>query len=161
MTRVLQLSSRANRSRHGFTIVETVMASAMISIFVLGSMAALTQMNRYAGVARLRTMALAVAQERIDEILTTSWMVTAARPAVLTAGTRTESSLPLGTDSLNDQVGLKSNFTSLGVPVNATRTTQITDLTTRQFRAVVTVSFTYRSRAYQVALTTLRTTDNF
>ena len=145
----------------GFTVVEMVVACGVISIFVIGSMLALTQVNRFATASRLRTIALALAEERIDEILTTPWLASGPPPAVLAVGTRSESALPLGHDALNNQSTLSSDATAFGMTVNATRTTQITDVAARRVRAVVSVNYTYRDRAYQVALTTLRTTDSF
>ena len=130
-------------------------------IFVIGSMLALTQMNRFATASRLRTLALAFAEERIDEVLTTPWMCRSPRPPVLTAGSSTEASMPLGRDTLNDQAGLSSNATNLGVMVHAARTTEITDVTPLRLRASVMVTYTYRNRPQQVVLTTLRASDNF
>lgn len=148
------------RSRAGFTLVEFIVAAGAIAIFVAGAVVALTQINRAASGARLRTLALAVAQQRIDHVLTVPWGVSSTRPVVLTAGTRTEANLPLNNDELNSRTGLRSAFTNLDAPVNATRTTQITDLSARIVRAVVTVNFTYRQRPYSVQLTTIRTTDS-
>jgi hypothetical protein len=132
----------------------------MICVFVIGALLAMTQMNRYAAAARLRTLALAVAQQRIDEVLTTPWQTTGARPAVLAVGTSTESNLSLDSDAFNTQASLRSAFTSLGLPVSATRVTNISTVAVRRLRAVVTVSYIYRGRTYQIGLSTLRTTDN-
>lgn len=145
----------------GFTLLETVIAASIVTLFALGSVIVLTQVNRFATQSRLRTIAVALGQQRIDEILTTPWQTSAARPSVLVAGTRTETTMVLGGDILNEQAGLSSLVTSLSAPVVATRTTQITDLGARRLRAVCTVDFTYRGVAYRpVNITTLRTADN-
>lgn len=153
-------SLRFRRRRAGFTLVEVVIAGSLLAVLVAGSFAALTQINRWAASARLRTLALAVAQQRLDLLATTPWQVTTARPALLTAGTTTETNLPLNNDSFNSATSLASAYTTLDTQINATRTTQITDLTTRTVRMAVTVTFTYRNRAHSVSLTSLRATDS-
>lgn len=152
-----QLSRR--RRALGFTLPEVVVAGAILAIFVAGSVATMAQINRWASAARLRTLALALAQQKSDEVLTTPWQTRGTRPAVLATGTNTEA-LPLNSDAFNNATGLSSAFTALDTPVTATRTTQVTDVSTRTVRAVVTVAFTYRNRPYTVRLTTLRATDD-
>jgi type II secretory pathway pseudopilin PulG len=153
---------RLQRRRHtlGFTLPEVVIAGAILALFVAGSVATMVQINRWAAAARLRTLALALAQQKSDEVLTTPWQIRATRPAVLATGTNTESGLQLNNDSFNSATGLSSAFTTLDTPVVATRTTQLTDISTRMVRAVITVNFTYRTRPYSVSLTTLRVTDD-
>jgi Tfp pilus assembly protein PilV len=148
------------RRSFGFTLPEVVIAGAILALFVAGSVATMAQINRWATAARLRTLALAVAQQKSDEVLTAPWNVISGRPAVLTAGTATETGLPLNNDNFNAATGLSSAFTSLDTPVAATRTTQVTDVSSRLVRAVVTVSFTYRNRPQTMSLTTLRAIDD-
>ena len=152
-------NARYRRSR-GFTLPEVVIAGAILALFVAGSVATMVQINRWANAARMRTLALALAQQKADEILTTPWQVRGTRPAVLTAGTATESSLTLNNDPLNNAVGLSTAFTNLDTPVPATRTTVITDVPPRLLRAAISVNFTYRGRPYTVNFTTLRATDD-
>ena len=134
----------------------------VIVIFAGSALMALTQLNRFAAAARLRTLAMSVAQQRIDEVLTVPWQVGSA-PAVLQPGTRTETNLALNDDPLTTLAnGYGSAFSTLDTDsVRALRTTQIATLTTRTVRATVTVLYSYRSRTYQAQLTTLRTTDTF
>ena len=148
------------RRRLAFTLPEVVIAGAILALFVVGSVATMAQINRWAAGARLRTLALALAQQKTDEVLTTAWQTATGRPAVLTAGTNTETGLQLNNDGYNAASGLSSAFTNLDTPVPATRITTITNVSTRTVRAVVTVSFTYRSRPYNVSLTTLRAIDD-
>lgn len=144
----------------GFTLVEVVIAGGLLVVMVLGSLVALTQINRWATSARLRTLALAVAQQQIDSIKTTPWQAVGTRAAIISPGTTTQTTLPLNNDPFNSTSGLSSAWTDLDTQSNATRTTQITDLTARTFRAVVTVTFTYRNRPHAVSLTTLRAVDS-
>jgi type II secretory pathway pseudopilin PulG len=156
-----RLKSSRSRTSHGFTLAEVIIAGAVLALFIVGSVSAMAQINRWASVARLRTLALAVTQQKIDQIMTTSWSVLAPTPTVLTAGTTTETNLPLNNDSFNNETGLSSAFSNLDTPESVTRVTQVTSLATRTVRAVVTVTYTYRGRAYSVSMTTLRASDDF
>ena len=161
---VFSISRRSRRGTRrgpaGFTLVEVLIAGALLAMLISGAVTALTQMNRSATAARLRTIALAVAQQRIDQIETTPWQDRGARPAILTAATTTENNVPLNNDNYNASMSLISPYTSLDAQVLSTRTTVVTDLTTRTLRAVVTVAFTYRNRPYTITLNTLRATDS-
>jgi len=148
------------RSDAAFTLAEVVIAGCLLAVLVAGSLVALTQVNRWATSARLRTLGLAVAQQRIDILQTIPWQAMGTRPTVLTVGTATENNVPLNNDPFNSATGLGSAFTALDTQMTAVRTTQITDLTARTLRAVVTVTFTYRNRPHSISLTTLRATDS-
>jgi Tfp pilus assembly protein PilV len=150
------------RTVAGITLPEVIIAAAVLALFIVASVSAMAQINRWASVARMRTMALAATQQKIDQILMTSWSVLDPTPAILTAGTTTENNLPLNYDTFNStESNLVSAWTSLDTPVNLTRVTTITSITAHQVSAVVTVSYTYRGKAYTVSMTTLRTTDDF
>ena len=155
---------RSTKSRRrgtaGFTLAEVIIAGALLAVLISGSVTALTQLNRWATAARLRTIAQAVAQQRIDLIETTPWQVVGTRPTVLTAGTTTENSVPLNNDDYNASTSLVSAYTSLDSQVLSTRTTVITNLTTTTLQATVTVTFTYRNRPFSISLNTLRSTDS-
>ena len=143
-----------------FTLVEVAVAGALLVVLISAMAVSMTQINRWATAARLHTLALVLAQQKADEVLTTPWSLRNARPAVLTAGTVTEAGMSLNSDALNAQSGLSSAFTSLSGAVGATRVTEVTDLPPRMVRAVVRVSFIYSGRTYQTSLTTLRSTDD-
>jgi len=152
-----------HRSARAFTIVETLVAMMVIVVFAGSALMALTQLNRFATAARLRTLAMGIGQQRIDEVLTVPWQLGSAAPAVLQPGTRIETNLGLNDDPLATLAnGYGSAVSTLDTDsVRATRTTQVVALTTRTVRATVTVAYIYRSRAYLAQLTTLRTTDSF
>ena len=156
---------RLRRGTAGFTLVEVLIAGALLAMLISGAVTALTQMNRSATAARLRTIALAVAQQRVDQIETTPWQDWVTRPAILAVdgtGTRTttENNVPLNNDNYNAATSLISPYTNLDAQVLSTRTTVITNLPPRSLRAVVTVTFTYRNRLMTITLNTLRTTDS-
>ena len=154
---------RQNRFRAilGITLPEVVIAGAVLALFVVGSVSAMAQINRWAATARLRTLAMALVQQKIDQILTTPWSVLGTTPAILTAGTTTETNLPLNYDAFNNETGLSSAFTNLDVQVIDTRTTTLTSISSRMVSALVTVNYTYRNHSYSLSMTTLRSSDDF
>jgi len=154
------LTIRRRRAR-GFTLPEVIIAGTILALFIVGAVSTMAQINRWATAARLRTLALSLVQQKIDEVLTTPWSALSTTPTVLTAGTTTETKLPLNNDPFNSATGLSSAFTNLDVQVIDTRTTVITSISTHMVRALVTVSYTYRGRNYSISMTTLRTTDDF
>lgn len=156
----LQMTRRVRGRSAAFTILEAAIASTLLVILVSSVAVAMIQINRWAAAARLQTIALAVAQQKVDEVLAVPWLIRSPRPPVLTAGTVTENNLALNNDAFNSQTALSSLFTDLDTPVTATRVTQITDLPPRSVRASVTVTFTYRQHTYRSQLTTLRVTDD-
>ena len=156
----LNSTGRLRRGTAGFTLVEVLIAGTLLAVLISGSVTALTQLNRWATAARLRTIAMAVAQQRIDLIETTPWQVVGTRPALLTAGSVTENNVPLNNDDYNSATSLVSPYTTLDSQVMSTRTTVISDLTARSLRATVTVTFTYRNRPFTITLNTLRATDS-
>ncbi|MEI9895853.1 MAG: hypothetical protein WDN28_18755 [Chthoniobacter sp.] len=149
------------RQALGFTLTEVVIAASVLALFIVGAVSAMAQINRWASAARMRTLATALVQQKIDEVLTTPWSVLSTTPTVLTAGTVTETRLPLNNDAFNNETGLSSAFTNLDVQVIDTRTTVITSVSAHMIRALVTVSYTYRGHSYSISMTTLRTTDDF
>ena len=156
----LESVKRLRRGTAGFTLVEVLIAGTLLAVLISGSVTALTQLNRWATAARLRTIAMAVAQQRIDLIETTPWQLVGTRPALLTAGSVTENNVPLNNDDYNAATSLVSPYTTLDSQVMSTRTTVISDLTARSLRATVTVTFTYRNRPFTITLNTLRATDS-
>ena len=156
----LESVKRLRRGTAGFTLVEVLIAGTLLAVLISGSVTALTQLNRWATAARLRTIAMAVAQQRIDLIETTPWQLVGTRPALLTAGSVTENNVPLNNDDYNAATSLVSPYTTLDSQVMSTRTTVISDLTARTLRATVTVTFTYRNRPFTITLNTLRATDS-
>ncbi len=147
-------------SSAAFTLVEVAVAGALLVVLVAALAVSMTQINRWATAAGLHTLALALTQQRIDEVLTTGWNLRTGPPPILTPGLVTETGLSLNSDAFNTQSGLGSSFTSLSSAVSATRRTQITFLSARTVRAAVTVSFVFRGRTYTTNLTTLRASDD-
>src|SRR5438093_615456 len=127
-----RLKTTRRRRALAFTLAEVVIAGSILAIAILGALSIMSQVNRWACAARLRTLALTLAQQKIDEILTTPWSVNDASngttPAVLTVvspSTPQEKNLPLDNDNFNNATGLSSVFSSLDTPINGDRMTTI------------------------------------
>lgn len=155
----LKLRHRAFRKHSGFTLAEVLIAAGILAFFACSSLIALTQLNRYAAISRLRTLAMAFAQQKVDATMTIPWGIATAPPTLLNTGAVTENNLPLDNDAFNAQAGLGSSFSGLDLQTTATRVTTITSITTRTRTVSVTVTYSYRGRTYNVSLTTLRATD--
>lgn len=143
--------------------MEVCLAALLFGLYATATVYAMIHFNKVASVARFRTIALVAAQQKMDEIMTTSWTTTGTKPAVLTTGTTDETAIPLNNDALNSASGLSSIYTNNDVQVTAKRRTVIGTVTgnTRLLTAAVTVSYTYCSKDYAVTLQGLRATDNF
>ena len=152
---------RANLTS-GFTILEAAVASALLMLFIASAVSALGMVNRYAAITRLQSAALAMAQQRVDEILSTPWSLP-TRPVGLQPSVVTETNLPLNHDLFSTTAA--SAFTLQ--PTDVRRRTTITDVPApagqppRQVRATVAVTWQFRSVNYEVALTTLRASTTF
>jgi hypothetical protein len=155
--------SRRKRGQAAFTVVEVCLATALFAYFAIASVFGMVQVNRMASTARYRTLAEVAAQQRLDQIMTVSWNMSQARPAVLANGTTTENNLPLNNDDHNSATGLASLYTANDSPVTATRVTNIAAVAgnTRLLRVNVAVTYTYAGRNYGLTLVGLRATDDF
>lgn len=152
---------RGLRSLAAFTLVETVMSVAVISVFLTLGYATLLLSNRQAMANRLYTLAEEMARDQIDRLQTAAPYnpqfpapLGPQIPAELTLdsarGGPSIQTLPLYTDPSNGNV-----------VINAQLTTSVTDVGSFNTRAAqVTVSYAFGSRVYQVRMNTLRTSDS-
>ena len=154
---------RASHFPAGFTLVEVVVAIALVGIGIATIVTALTTLNSTASVNRNYTGALSAGTFQIDKALcdapfkpTTqdsngNYMI----PTVLTVGTTTENNVPVYQDP------------ATGTVVSGTRTTNVTappgvsfnGSTVTVYQVNVAVSYTYRNRNYSYSMSTLRTPD--
>jgi hypothetical protein len=139
-------------------VAENVVSVSLLALFAAVTLTSIVQVNRFAAVSRLQLLAQAVAQQKIDQILTAPWNT--SRPAVLAAGTQKETNLRLNENAqVSATDGTKSGFSDLDTAVTAQRETTITDLTARTVRADISVTFNFRGKDYSVQMTTLRASD--
>lgn len=152
------LRRRSRRGHDAFTVLEVCLATALFGYFAIASVFGMVQFNRMASVARYRTLAQVVAQQKMDQIMTTSWSYASTKPAVLNSST--ENNLPLNNDTFNTGT-LSSIYTSSDSPVTATRTTTITTLSSRLIQATVVLTYNYAGRPYTITLVGIRASDDF
>ncbi len=153
-----------NRVPHrGFTLVEVVVAMAMVGIGIATVVTALTTLNSTASINRNYTGALSAGTFQIDKLLSDAPFKPTTQdtngnyiiPPVLTVGTTTANNIPVYQDP------------ATGTVVSGTRTTQVTALPAVNFigssitiyQATVTINYNYRNRAYSYSMSTLRTPD--
>lgn len=147
-----QRSNWARRSTAaGFTLVEVTIAGALIALCATFAYATILVSNRTAVSNRLFTLAQEIARDRIDRLECAAPYnpQMSQVPPDLALGTRTQT-VPLYVDPTNS-----------ATLVTATLTTAIADLGSYNARSgLVTVSYTFRGRTYQVQMNTLRTSDS-
>jgi prepilin-type N-terminal cleavage/methylation domain-containing protein len=146
-----------------FTLVEVVVAIALVGIGIATVVTALTSLNSSAAVNRNFTGALSAGTYQIDKALCDAPFKPTAQdsngnymiPPVLTVGTTTENNVPVYQDP------------ATGTVVSGTRTTDVTapagvsfnGSTVTVYQVTTTVSYTYRNRNYSYSMSTLRTPD--
>lgn len=153
---------RMHRGRpQGFTLVQVMVASAIIVIVGLASVQALVLMNRKAAVMRTLNNARAVVQRNIDTAMGVPYTTTLEPPIL--ALTPTSGSVyddDGGGDNLVN-VALLRNGTTAWVKGTLTRTViaETNPESAVLRRVTFSLTYTYRGRPYNYSMTTLRTQD--
>jgi prepilin-type N-terminal cleavage/methylation domain-containing protein len=149
------------KARDAFTLMEVVMALAVIGTMGAGCYVGFNSLNTYAISSRLYTEAQTCAQNQIDLILSKGPFdpVNNKIPTVLTTGSTTTPNVFVYTDPVTGNVivtgTMTTTVTDLGTSMTFAGST--TNLNTR--RATVTVNYTYRGKTYNVSMDTMRTGD--
>ena len=158
-----RLSPRVYLPRNaGFTLIEAVVAIALIGITITAFTMMMSSLNQSASVTRNATGASTALQNQIDLILSDGPF---NPQKVNSDGTpQIPPELTLGTHVLTD-VPIYREPTS-GIVVAGTLTTTVTDMsavlngiTLPIYRADVRVTYTYRNKSYSFARSTLRASD--
>lgn len=145
----------------GFTLVQVMVASAIIVIVGLASVQALVLMNRKAAVMRTLDNARAVVQRNIDTAMGVPYTATVEPPIL--ALTSTSGAIyddDGGGDNLVNVALLRSG-TAAWVKGTLTRTVTAEPNPEGAVirRVTFRVSYSYRGRPYSYAMTSLRTQD--
>lgn len=145
-----------SKGRAGLTLVEVMVAAAMIGIVASTTFFAMIQMNQNASVSRLYTGAMTAGQNQIDLLLTDAPF----NPQ--------KSQVP---PELNPTQSSKSTVTiyqdpTSGIVVSGTQSTTVATVNPTyngnalyEYQATVTVTYSYRNRNYSVSMSTLRVSD--
>ena len=153
-------SSRSGLS--GFTLIEIVIALAVLGTMAAACYIGFNSLNTYAISSRLYTEAQTCAQNQIDLILSKEpFDVTNNKiPSVLALGTTTTPNVFVYKDPVSGSVVVTGTMTTTITDVGSTMTFagSTTNLNIR--RATVTVSYTFRGKSYNVSMDTMRTADS-
>jgi len=158
-----RLSPRVYLPRNaGFTLIEAVVAIALIGITITAFTITMSSLNQSASVTRNATGASTALQNQIDLILSDGPFNpqkvnsdgTPQIPPELTLGTHVLTNVPIYREPTS------------GIVVAGTVTTTVTDMsavlngiTLPIYRADVRVTYTYRNKSYSFARSTLRASD--
>jgi prepilin-type N-terminal cleavage/methylation domain-containing protein len=150
------------KGKRAFTLIEVLVATALLGLLAASAIWALTQANNYASIARLYTGAETAAQNQIDIILTDSPFNPQATPPEIPPA------LTLGT-SAPQTVTLYSEPGGAGGPTHTVTGQMVTTVVTNNvvtqgqnlnlYSATVVVTYTYRSKVYRVQLNAMRASD--
>src|ERR1700730_16785886 len=116
------MKSRQQTSRFGFTLMEVVMALAVIGTMGAGCYVGFNSLNTYAVSSRLYTEAQTAAQNQIDQILSKEPFdpVNSKIPAVLTLGTTTTPNVFVYQDPVSGNVVVTGAMTTTVTDLGAT-----------------------------------------
>ncbi|HZR77896.1 MAG TPA: prepilin-type N-terminal cleavage/methylation domain-containing protein [Chthoniobacterales bacterium] len=152
--------NRANK-RPGFTLMEVVMALAVIGTMGAGCYVGFNSLNAYAVSSRLYSEAQSAAQNQIDLILSKEpFDPTKGKiPSVLTLGTTTTPNVFVYKDPVSGNAVVTGTMTTTVTDTGDTMTYAGSTTALNVYRATVTVNYTYRNKSYSVSMDTMRTGD--
>jgi len=154
---------KLNRGKHirGFTLMEVVMALAVIGTMGAGCYIGFNSLNTYAVSSRLYSEAQVAAQNQIDLILSKGpFDPTKSKiPTVLTVGTTTTPNVFVYTDPVSGNTVVTGTMTTTVTDTGTSMTYAGSTTALNTYRATVTVSYTYRGKTYNVSMDTMRTGD--
>src|SRR5438270_6337608 len=149
------------RCSAAFTLMEVVMALAVIGTMGAGCYVGFNSLNTYPSSSRLYSEAQTAAQNQIDLILSKEPFdpMTNKIPSVLALGTTNTPNVFVYKDPVSGNVVVTGTMTTTVTDVGTTMAFagSTTNLNIR--RATVTVSYSFRGKNYSVSLDTLRTAD--
>ena len=157
----MKVTEKSER-RNAFTLMEVVMALAVLGTMGAGCYVGFNSLNTYAVSSRLYSEAQTCAQNQIDLILSKEPFDLKSNPqkipAVLALGTTTTPNVFVYNDPVSGNVvvtgKMDTTITDMGATMSFAGTA---NLNVR--RATVTVSYSYRGKDYAVSMDTLRTAD--
>jgi len=157
---------RSRAADLGFTLIEVLVATSLLGLLAAGSIWTLNQANNYASVSRLYTGAETAAQNQIDYLLadspfnpqngeigsTNEWAVGTSPAQTVTIYTE-----PAGVNGQTHSVSGQMVTTVAKVPDPSISNAPGAQL--NLYTATVVVTYTFRSKTYQVQLNAMRASD--
>lgn len=157
------LLARPIRRSAGFTLVEVLVATALLAMVAATSFIALNRMNYLSFSSRLYSEAQAVAENQMDILLTKGpfdpTRTPPQLPTELTIGTTQQTGVLIYVDPVTGQTVVTGTLTTTISDPGLTQTLNSTtaNLNTRALKVVV--SYTFRNTPYTVVMNSLRTAD--
>ena len=149
--------------RAAFTLVEILIALAVLGTMSAGCYIGFNAINAYAVSSRLFTEAQTVCQNQIDLILSKEPFDPTSTPAkiptVLAIGTTTTPNVFIYEDPVTGKVIVTGTMVTTVTDAGMTQTFVGTNTSLNVRQANVTVSYTFRNTNYSVSMDTLRTAD--
>src|SRR5207302_4054819 len=145
------------RCSAAFTLMEVVMALAVIGTMGAGAYVGFNSLNTYAVSSRLYSEAQTAAQNQIDLILSVEpFDVTNNNiPSALALGTTTTPNIFIYEDPVSGSVVVTGTMTTTITDTGSTMNFAGTTANLNIRRATVTVSYTYRNTNYSVSMDTM------
>lgn len=150
----------------GFTMVEVIIAIALIGIGITSTVAALTKLNAFASTSRNSTGAYAVVMNQIDRIQAASSVPQDAPNGILVRADATQPALPTNGSQILTKAShpdlLKIQELSGGTIVAETLTTAVAPITISgviTYRITATVAYKFQGRNYSFSMSTVRASD--
>jgi prepilin-type N-terminal cleavage/methylation domain-containing protein len=160
----------------GFTMVETVIAIAVLGIGIATTIGALTKVNSIAAMSRNSTGAYTILTNQVDLFQSMSpFNPQKATPEIprdtshggfptydMRATVGTQNISVNGTDFKVPVYEYRDANNNVVLVVNGTLTTTVTDLSAslpNTYQAVFTITFTYLNRNYTYSISAIRTSD--
>ena len=136
-------------------LIEMMVGLMMLVIAATTIFCGLTQMNRIASGARLFTAAQFIVQSNINTIQADSPFVpqNSEIPTELTLGTTSSNGVPIYVDPSTGSTVVSGTLTTTVTNISNT------SLSEYAYRATVQLTYSYRSKVYQVAESTVRGSD--
>jgi prepilin-type N-terminal cleavage/methylation domain-containing protein len=155
------IKSKRQGGKRAFTLMEVVMALAVVGTMGAGAYVGFNSLNTYAISSRLYTEAQTAAQNQIDLILSKEPFDPTRNkiPTVLTLGTTTTPNVFVYTDPVSGNVVVTGTMTTTITDLGTTMTFAGSTTNLNTYRATVTVGYTYRGKTYNVSMDTMRTGD--
>jgi prepilin-type N-terminal cleavage/methylation domain-containing protein len=143
----------------GFTLVEVMVATALLGLMAGSAIWALSQANNYASIARLYTGAENAAQNQIDLILTDSPFNPQSSPPEVPVELQVGASAAQTVTIYTDPSNLLAIITGQMVTTVTKNTITVNGIDLNLYSASVVVTYTFRSKPYRVQLNAMRASD--
>jgi type II secretory pathway pseudopilin PulG len=161
-SRNLRTCRELRKSQSGFTLIQVVVAAAVVCICGVAGIQSLIFLNQKAASARLMTSAREIVERNINAALSVPY-TTSSVPAILatTAAAGSTYEDDGGSDGYV-AVAFRSDGTTSFIKGTLTRTVvaEPNTVSATILRVTFGLTFTYRNRNYSYSMTTLRTTDS-